>query len=1185
MKLRLVVLFALLASAALFAQEFRGTISGVVTDPTGAAIGGAKITVTETQTGTKIPIASDNSGQYTAAFLLPGEYDIAVLSPGFKTAIRKGVHVGAGDHQVIDMKLDVGDVATSVEVTADASLLNTENASLGQAISSKEVSELPINGRTPMMAAALSIGVIGYAQPTLIHPFDAGGAAGWSVGGAYHQTSELMLDGSPNATWDGRLAYSPPQDAVQEVRIKVSDTDAAFGHTAGGTLNQVTKSGTNSFHGSAWEFNQPNTLTANDFFLNQAGKPRPVTHLNQYGVTAGGPFRIPHLVDTRNKLFWFFAWEGMKDAQPNPNTSTVPTDAERKGDFSQILSADGTKIYDPYSAVVSGTTITRTAFPNNQIPQVAPYVSAVAQGYLKYVPEPNVAPSKADGLNNYTVAPNTPDNFSNELGRIDYNMSDKSRMFFNIRHTDYNQGKNNYYSNISTGSILLRTLWGASFDEVYTVNSTNFVDLHVNFTRLNEFHNLPSTGFDPTALGFPSYIASNSQYLQFPVVSFASGSFFPSQKIGNTGTGADRLPSQSLQIFPTWVKIKGDHSLKFGGDFRQYRLNTFTANNSTGTFSFSGNNWVRASSSASSTTAFGMDLAEFLMGLPTGGSYDINTYASWYSYYSSVFFQDDWRVKRNLTVNLGLRFDHDGPYNEKYGRTVNGFDPTTPNPLATAAVAAYTKSPIAQLPASAFSVLGGLTFPATGETAVYKNDSHLVSPRVGFAWTPDFLHGKTVIRGGFGMFVAPVVISTMDVNGKYSTSPNTNQEGFSQTTTMVVTNDNSATPAAKLDNPFPNGFLKASGSSLGLATFAGQGITFMNPVAKSPYSLRWNFGIQQSLTQDLMLEVVYIGNHSVHLPIDATQLNGIPRQYLSTLGTRDPNQSFLTATAANPFFGLPNTSVATSASTTAAQLLARYPEFPVGDSATGWNGSGGVLEQDLNAGDSYFDSLNVHIQKRFSHGLSGAFNYIYSRLIEQVTWLNDSDPAPEKRVSAIDHPHRFVSAITYELPVGNGRALDFHNHLANSMIGGWVLNSVYTFQTGAPINWNNGSTTSPGDYVYFGAPIVMNNRMADPGSTAFNVSAFDTKSADAFSYHIRTFPTMISALRQDGINQWDPSLLKRFNFTERAFFQLRLEFFNVLNHPVFPAPNTTASNALFGNISGAQANRARSIQIGARLVF
>ena len=1182
MKFRLLALLALSVTAVLFAQEFRGTISGVVTDPTGATIPGAKVTVTETQTGTRIPTVSDNSGQYTAAFLLPGDYDINVQAPGFKAAVRKGVHVGSGDHPVIDVKLDVGDVSTSVEVVADASLLNTENASLGQAISSKEVSELPINGRTPMIAAALSLGVIGYAQPTLIHPFDAGAAAGWSVGGAYHQTSELLVNGSPNATWDGRLAYSPPQDAVQEVRVKVSDTDAAFGHTAGGTLNQITKSGTNSYHGSLWEFNQPNTLTANDFFLNQAGKPRPVTHLNQYGVTAGGPFRVPHVVDTRNKLFWFFAWESMKDAQPNPYTTTVPTDAERKGDFSQILNTDGTKLYDPYSATLSGTTVNRNPFPNNQIPQVAPYVSAIAQNYLKLIPGPNVTPAKPDGLNNFTVAPNTPDDFANEMGRLDYNMSDKSRMFFDIRHTGYTQTKNNYFGNLSTGSTIFRTNWGTSLDEVYTINPTNIVDLRLNFTRLGEGHDVPSVGFDPTSLGFPSLLSANSQYLALPVATFATSTF---QTLGNTGTGADRLPSQSGQIFATWIKIQGDHALKFGGDFRQYRLSTFTAGNSAGTFSFSGNSWVRASSSASSTVAFGQDLATFLMGLPTGGSYDLNTYASWYSYYSAGFVQDDWRVKRNLTINLGLRFDHDGPYNEKWGRTVNGFDTSATNPLSAAATAAYAKSPIAQLPASAFSVLGGLTFPGSGQTAVYQNNSHLVSPRAGFAWTPDILHGKTVVRGGFGMFVAPVVISRMDVSGKYSTSPNTNQEGFSQTTTMTVTSNNYLTPSATLANPYPNGLLAPTGSSLGLSTFAGQAITFMAPVAKSPYSLRWNMGIQQSLSNDLMLEIVYIGNHSVHLPIDSTQLNGIPRQFLSTLPIRDANQSYLTGTAANPFFGLPNTSVSTAANTTAAQLLARYPEFPVGDSGSGWNGGGGIIEQNLNAGASFFNSLNVRVQKRFSHGLSGTFNYIYSRLIEEVTWLNTSDPAPEKRVSSIDHPHRFVMAVTYDLPIGKGRMLDLHSGLANSLIGGWVLNSVYTFQVGAPINWNNGSTTSPGDYVYFGAPLAVNNRMADPGSTAFNTGAFDTKSADAFNYHLRTFPTMISAYRQDGINQWDPSLHKRFEFTEKAYFQLRFEMFNVLNHPVFPTPNTTASNALFGTISGAQANRPRSIQLGARLVF
>ena len=1170
----------LVLALALFSQEFRGTISGVITDPTGGMVAGAKVTVTESNTGTKVPTVSGASGEYTAAFLLPGDYDIGVQMEGFKAFARKGVHVGAGDHVVIDVRLDVGDVATSVEVREDASLLSTDTSSLGQAVTTKEVAELPINGRTPMIAASLSLGVIGYAQPTLIHPFDSSAAAGWSIGGAYQQTSELLINGSPNATWDGRLAYSPPQDAVQEVRVKVSDTDAAFGHTAGGTLNQITKSGTNSIHGSAWEFNQPNTLTANDFFLNQAGKPRTVTHLNQYGVTVGGPVRLPKF-DGRNKLFWFFAWEGMKDAQPNPYTTSVTTAAERQGDFSQILAADGTKIYDPYSAVVNGSTITWTAFPNNQIPQVAPYVSPVAQAYLKYFPDPNVAPLRPDGQQNYTTAAITPDNYNNELGRIDYNMGDKSRMFFDIRHTDYTQVKNNYFSNLATGSTLFRVNTGVSVDEVYTFNPTNILDLRLNFTRMNEGHDVPSFGFDPTSLGFPSYVATQSTYLALPVVTFASSSF---QNLGNTGTGADRLPSQSAQLFATWVKIKGNHALKFGGDFRQYRLNTFSAGNSAGTFSFSGNNWVRASSSASSTTAFGQDLASFLMGLPTGGSYDVNTFGSWYSYYSSGFVQDDWRVRRNLTLNLGLRFDHDGPYNEAYGRTVNGFDTTTPSPLGAAAQAAYANAPIAQLPASAFNVLGGLTFPGSGQTAVYQNTSHLLSPRAGFAWTPDAFHGNTVFRGGFGMFVAPVSIARMDINGKFSTTPETNQEGFSQTTTMVVTNNNYASPAATLGNPFPSGFLAPSGSSLGLLTYAGQAITFLNPDVKSPYSLRWNFGVQQSLGQNLILEVVYIGNHSVHLPINATQINGIPRQFLSTLGVRDTNQSYLTSTVANPFYGLATTT-GKSANTNPAQLLAEFPQFPVGDSASGWNGSGGIIEQNLSAGSSTFNSLNIRLQKRLSHGLSFTANYIYSKLIERVTWLNDSDPAPEKRISSLDHPNRFVSAVSYELPIGSGRLVNLRSRLANGLIGGWVLNTVYTYQTGAPIPWNNGSTSSPGDYVYFGAPIVLNNRMADPGSTAFNTTAFDTNTADAFNYHIRTFPTMISNLRMDGINQLDASMLKRFAVTEKAYFQLRFEFFNALNHPVFPAPNTTASSSLFGTISGAQANRPRSIQLGARFVF
>ncbi len=1201
MKLRVGLASLVFLSFSLSSQTFRGTINGVVTDQTGAVIVGAKISVRETHTSVVTPTVSDNSGEYNVPFLLPGDYDISAKSPNFKEFIRSGVHVGSGDNIRIDIRLEVGQAQQTVVVTGEVSGVNSTSATIGQTITSKEVEDLPLNGRTPAVLATLSMGVIATTQPGLIHPFDLGGASALSIGGTPAQVNEILIDGSPDSTWDGRLAYSPPMDAVQEVAVKAFDTDAAFGHTGGGTVNQILKSGTNMVKGSLWEFNQPNNLVANNFFANRDNLPNPALHYNQYGLQVGGPVWIPKVIDGRNKLFWLFSWEVIKDSQPispYPTYISVPTADMRTGNFSAI----STPIYNPLTAAAnsgSGLVYTRQQFPNNIIPSAD--LNPIAQAYLKMIPLPNNG--SAYSTTNFAAVTPTTDDYKNFLGRMDYAPSDRDRIFFDLRDTQYLQAKNDYFGNGLTASKLTRNNIGGTLDNVFTVNPTNVLDVRLNFTRMNEAHPSPTAGFNATSLGFPSYLAALSPFQQLPSLSFASTTSNTGYAIGSTG--ANLLPSQSLQLFATWSTIHGNHNMHFGLDFRQYNANFTSFGNSDGNFSFSANSWVKGpSANASSTVALGQDAAEMLLGLPTSGTYDLNVQSSFYEHYMGYFFQDDWRIRRNLTVNLGLRYDKDFPYYEKHSQVIDGFDPTATSPIAGAAQLAYAKNPLAQLPASQFAVNGGVTYPTDGH--YYNQTSNLFSPRVGVAWTPDLLKGKTVIRAGFAMFVQPVAISQLTITGAYSTNPILNQYGYSQTTNMTVTNNSFLSIANTLSNPFPTGLTAPTRNALGLATNLGASINFIDPEIKDPYSVRWNFGIQHSITPSLVLEVAYVGNHGVHLPIYVTQLNTIPRQYYSTLPIRDNTTiTSLTATTPNPFNGLiPGQSLGTSSTVAITQLLAKYPQFP--NSVNSF--STGVIEQNASTGDSFFNSLNVRLEKRYGNGLSIIGNYVFSKLIEQVTYLNDVDLQAERRISPYDHPERIAFAVVYDLPVGKGRKFTVNSKVADAFFGGWTFNTVYQWQKGAPITWTNGSTTSPGDYVYLGGDLNLDNRQANKTAAGAALASFDTSlflPAAAYSNaavvgttcnktptlancalgdHIRTFSTTFPNLRQDGINELDPSVSKSFHFGETRYLQFRSEFYNVVNHPIFAAPNTTATNSAFGTIT-ATANLPRHIQFGLRFVF
>lgn len=1158
----------LLAPFVALGQEFRATISGSVADIQGAAISSAKIVATEVRTGTRSETASDSAGQYTLPFLAPGEYSLAAEVSGFNRFERKGLTLGSGDHPVIDIRLEVGDAKQTVAVTADVPLLETSNASAGQVITTEEVESFPLDGRTPLMLMQLAMGVVTTGAPGSTHPYDNAGPTAFSMGGGPSQSSELLIDGSPDATWDRRVAYNPPSDSVQEVRVHVFQTDASFGHTGSGTANQITKSGTNRFHGSAYEFNKTSALNAEPFFDNKNGIRQPVARYNQFGLTAGGPVLLPKVYDGRNKLFWFFAWEGIRNANPilalSPALAqvTVPTPAERGGDFSALLALGGAyQIYDPFSGVLKRTTINRTPLANNVIP--ASELNPVALSYLKLYPLPN-ALGAADGVDNYVSRSADTDHFNNALGRIDFNESERNKIFWSFRHNDRLQSRDNLFQNAATGTTLSRVNWGTTLDDVFIVNPTTVANVRLNWTRFIEVSGPSSKGLDPTSLGFPAAVSAASEYLQLPKLTFSGcgSSSSPATSFYCLGdTGAARTPFDVYQIFATVSKIHGNHSFKFGADVRQFRKNNVSFSNSSGGYTFN-TNWTRGPTSGSASSPFGEDLASFLLGLPTSGQFDVNAFSSTRQNYLALFLQDDWRLRSNLTVNMGLRMEHEFPLRERYNRAVDGFDPSALLPVTAAAAAAYAQNPLAQLPASQFNARGGLTFAGAGHAELYRSSAAFWSPRVGLAWSPAALHGKTAVRTGIGIFMFPINLATK-----------LDQEGYSQTTSFLPTLDNYLSPNATLSNPYPNGILTPGGPAQGAATFLGQpGVVFLNPNQPNPYSLRWEFGIQQQLGARAVLEAMYMGNHAVRLPVTSVQYDTIPGQYLSPLLSRDSRViNALSATVPNPFYTLLPGTTLNGVTTSAAQLLAPFPQFPQSSGS-----SNGVVMQNDDAGGSRFHSLNVRVQQRFSKGLSIIGNYMFSKLIEEDTRLNASDPNLERRISADNRAQHFALAAVYALPVGRGRALDFHSGWQNGVFGGWSLTGIYLRQSGAPLNFSGVNA------LYYGGPIHLNNRNVD--SPAFDISRFNTNSAQQLSDNIRYFGSYFGNLRQDGLNNLDASLLKDIGFTERAHLQLRFEAFNTLNHPVFGAPNLTPTNKDFGMIT-TQYNLPRNIQLGARIVW
>ena len=1210
------------------AQEFRGSITGRVVDNNGAAVANAAVTVTNGATNASSSTTTNGDGDYTALYLIPGSYAVTVEAAGFKKSTRRNIEIRVGDKLQIDLQLEVGNVSDTVNVTSDAPLLETNTASAGQVIDRRRISELPLSDGNPFTLTRLATGIGYVGDLKFSRPFDNNGSSdfisnGISRGGGH----EFTLDGIPNTDDNGstRVAFVPPADAVQEFKVETASFDAQQGHGSGAAVNVALRSGSNSLHGTAYEFIRNDVLSANDFFLNRTnlvtnpssdkdkdGKAdRAPLRYNRYGGTIGGPVVLPRKLfgplgyDGRNRSFFFFAYEGLKDVFPEPNQFTVPTDAERNGDLSALLAINSSfQIFNPYSARQEGSRIRRDPFrcdaAGNPLPLLAnktqpagtscnkipaSLISPIAKAYLQFYPLPNQQ-GDAQGRNNFISGQPRTDTFHSESYRFDQSLSEKQKFFFRYTHNNRLEARSNWSGVVnglrSTGNFLTRKNDGFSYDHTYTFSPTMILDARVGFSRFFEQNVRQHEGqFDPKSLGFSAQSAAF----------FGDDLYLPRFEIGGfTAIGDSRGDIRTHNIYafqPTITKIAGSHSFKMGYDFRSYRENSNPSAQAAGRYDFD-TTFTRGPLDTATPAAIGQQFASFLLGLPTGGLIDRNASRSNQTLYNGIFFHDDWKVNRKLTLNLGLRYELEGATTERFNRNTRGFDPNVSSPIEAAARANYSAAAQANkadpeilkiISPDNFKVRGGLLFADDQNRGFWENDKNNFLPRIGFAYQ---LNEKTVLRGGFGLYMVPFVIDGV------------NQTGFSQSTSIVSTLNGGVTLAptcatcSDLFNPFPTGVAEPPGAGLGAGTFLGRGFTFVNLDRRNGQTQRWEFGVQRELPGQWLVEAAYIGNRGYDLTTGTNITNAVPRQLLSTSQVRDQARiDFLSvnlAEAKNPFLNLiPGQGF--SGSVSRQQLLRPFPEF------------GTITTQRYDASGIYHAG-QFRVERRFSRGFTILTSYTWSKVIEEVSFLNDSDTEYERRIGSDDIPHRIVVSGIWELPFGKGRKWGGSwNGFIDAFIGGWQAQGIYQWQSGRPIDLDDRN-------VFIGAdPSALKTDISgktvdgtfDPSIFYFHDAAVQTGGVDdpakqradqriRLGSNIRAFPSRLPGFRRQGLNLWDLSLIKNFSITEGIKFQLRGEFLNAFNHPQFGDPNTDPLSTSFGKVTS-QSNLPRNVQIGLKLIF
>ncbi|MBI4906132.1 MAG: TonB-dependent receptor [Acidobacteria bacterium] len=1220
-RIAIILILLALACASAFAQETRATIFGRVLDPQGSAIPSANVVVKNTDTNVTLTFKTNETGYYEASLLLPGNYQVDCDAAGFKHLTHKGVILPVSTRLEVNLAMEVGGVTEVISVTGETQLLETSSVTSGRVVDNKSLMELPVMGNSAIVLVRWTPGVQWGGVNLYLAPHSNIGGSDYNIDGNVGGNS-WTLDGSPNQGPSRRLAYLPYTDGIAEYKIETNNFDAGIGQSTGVAISMVTKSGTNALHGTmTWQHWQQR-WQGTPFFVKQnyfrsiaaaeaAGDTARANRIrgtdkqqpgrsNNWGISAQGPVYIPKIFDGRNRLFWAFTYNGLKDVkseEPVTYNRTVPTANARNGDFREMLALPNPGqyvVYDPATVVpdpARPTHYIRTPFADNVIPK-SRFVNPAYDAIAKLYPLPNNPPAPGQQpVNNFLsfMAPYNWDYYA-VSNRVDYQISDRFRIYGRWSANNFGpENRGDWTIQTAPGlniGGLVRNNKGGNVDLVFTQSPATLWDFNVAINQFREGGVQPyALSLKPSDIGLPKYLDDKAGAEHILPLMNVNG-YTQISPGGRSNWTRYRMATAKIAI----THIRGNHTIQSAFDNRYHFRTALPQGNTSGNFNFNRSFTRKDDDGFVPSVDLGLGWAAFILGVPNSMTIQtLDSYATMSPYYGA-FVQDSWRFSRRLTLNLGLRMEYERGATERYNRMIGGFDPTLTLPITSAAQAAYGASPLRELAASEFKVLGGTVFPGVGGTSreLYKSQA-MWMPRAGVAYQ---WNNKTVLRAGYGIYY-----DTLNV---LNFGPD--QSGYTQNTSTVMANDPAGyvwnplfganSPASQktpLADPFP---VRADGTRfdaptrdlLGAMAKAGRGFGFTNSSQEHARQQRWRAGMQRQLGRSWLIDAAYAGSYSDRVSV-ARKLDALPQQFWADGKVRnDAIATDLNSNVASPFrlanfAGLQQSQpviykdmttlgMYTSSTIRKANLLRPFPHM-----------NGNLTNNVVPDGKVKSHSVELHVQKRFSHGFNLNFGYTALKVRERNFYFNEFDAEPSWRTSNSGRPQRIVGTGIFEFPFGRGRRYASQAGRAlDTLIGGWQTGVTYEYQPGALLDWGNP--------FYYGndlADIVKSDKTFDQW---FNTANFERASAkQPAAFHRRVFPVRVPDVRADKTSQWNLNMSKNVRVTERVNLQLRLDALNIQNRSQMGGPNTDPTSTNFGRITSQSQGTNRWLDVQARLTF